>query len=211
MGLFLAGERSRDELLETDPFALLIGMVLDQQIPMERAFSSPGDLKERLGGTLEVHQIADMDPERLRAAFAEKPALHRFPGSMADRVQQLAKTLVESFDADAASVWTKSSDGAELLKRVRQLPGFGEQKARIFVALLGKRLGVRPSGWDRAAGAFAEKGAFLSIADIDGPAAYAKVRAHKREMKAAQKAVPALETTSPARSTAKAIRTAKSS
>ncbi|MCU1490159.1 MAG: hypothetical protein JWM85_1564 [Acidimicrobiaceae bacterium] len=189
MGLHLAGEQAADQLLENDPFALLIGMVLDQQVPLERAFSAPLALRERLGGELSVRGVAAIDPEQLAAAFSAKPALHRFPGAMAERVQRLAQLLEERFDGDAAAVWTSASDGTELLANVRSLPGFGEQKARIFVALLGKRLGVRPSGWERAAGSFGEPGSFASVADIDSPEALARVREHKRQMKLAAKAL----------------------
>lgn len=193
MGLYLSGVREADDLLEKDGFALLIGMVLDQQIPLERAFLSPFDLRNRLGGTLDVRAIAAMDPQVLRAAFSERPALHRFPGSMADRVQQLAREIMERFEGDASTVWTKAADGADLLRRVRSLPGFGDQKARIFVALLAKRLGVRPPGWEKAAANFGQPGSFLSIADIDSAAALERVREHKREVKAAMKGLARLE------------------
>jgi uncharacterized HhH-GPD family protein len=194
MALYLAGDTAADELLETDPFALLIGLVLDQQIPLERAFTAPATLKDRLGGRLDVGEIAAMDPNALAEAFAAKPALHRFPAAMAGRVQLLAALVVERFGGDAGRVWTDAADGAELLRNVRSLPGFGEQKARIFIGLLGKQLGVRPPGWERAAGNFGTAGTFASIADIDGPESLAKVRAHKAQMKAAAKAAAGLGT-----------------
>lgn len=193
MALYLSGVPEADALLEHDGFALLVGMVLDQQVPLERAFLSPYELRQRLGGTLDARAVVAMDPEVLRAAFSEKPALHRFPGSMADRVQQMARMVVDRFEGDAERVWSDSTDGADLLRRVRSLPGFGEQKAKIFVALLGKRLDVRPPGWEQAAGHFAEPGSFLSIADIDSPEALARVRDHKREIKAAMKGLARLE------------------
>ena len=156
--LALAGDETADTLLASDPLALLIGMVLDQQIPLERAFRSPADLKERLGGTLDAGAMAAMDPEELAGLFSSPPALHRFPGSMARRVQEVCQLIVDDFGGDAAAVWTTAKDGAELLANVKALPGFGEQKARIFVALLGKQLGVRPPGWEEAVGALRRAG-----------------------------------------------------
>ena len=190
MGLHLSGDRAAYDLISRDAFALLIGMVLDQQIPLERAFAAPSALVERLGGVLDVVAIASMEPERLVRAFSEKPALHRFPAAMAGRVQQLARLVLENWNGDARSIWTSPADGAELLNRIEQLPGFGRQKAKIFVALLGKQLGVRPSGWREAAGPFGGDGSLLSIADIDGPESLAAVRAHKAAMKRAAKAAP---------------------
>ncbi|HXW80746.1 MAG TPA: HhH-GPD-type base excision DNA repair protein, partial [Acidimicrobiales bacterium] len=148
--LHLSGDPEADKLISEDPLALLIGMVLDQQIPLERAFSSPRDLKERLGGKLDARTIAAMDPGELAAIFSERPALHRFPVSNAERVQQLCQIIVQDYGGDAARVWEGVGSGAELLRRVRALPGFGEQKAKIFVALLGKQFGVRPPGWQEA-------------------------------------------------------------
>jgi len=189
--LHLSGDAEADKLLSEDPLALLIGMVLDQQVPLERAFSSPRDLKERLGGHLDPSEIADMDPDRLAAIFSERPALHRFPAANAKRVQDLCRLLVDEYEGSASSVWSKAATGDELLKRVRALPGFGEQKARIFVALLAKQLGVRPKGWETAAGKYGEKGSFLSVADIRDSASLGKVRAYKQQMKAAAKAAAA--------------------
>ncbi len=186
--LHLAQDPRADQLLADDPLALLIGMVLDQQVPLERAFSAPADLKDRLGGTLDARTIATLDPERLVDVFRERPALHRFPGSMAQRVQELCRIVVDDYGGDAASNWTGVTDGKELLTRVRALPGFGDQKARIFVALLGKQFGVRPAGWEEVSAPFGEKGSFRSVADIDSPAALATVRQYKKDAKAAAKA-----------------------
>ena len=173
-----------DRLLEEDPLALLIGMVLDQQVPLERAFRSPYDLRERMGGSLDVKAIANADPEALTAMFVGPPALHRFPGSMAKRVQELCRALVDDYGGQADRVWNEAADGADLFKRVKALPGFGDQKARIFVALLGKRLGVTPPGWEEAAGDYGHPGTHKSVADIDSADALLQVRAYKKDMKA---------------------------
>jgi uncharacterized HhH-GPD family protein len=162
-------------------------MLLDQQFPMERAFHSPYDLKERLGGRLDAEEIAGMDAEALAAVFRGPPALHRYPGSMAGRTQELCRVLVERYGGDAARVWNDAATGPELFANVRSLPGFGEQKARIFTAILGKRMGVAPPGWEEMAGPYAQVGHF-SVADVDGPAALDAVRAHKKAVKAAAKA-----------------------
>jgi uncharacterized HhH-GPD family protein len=188
MALFLSGEPEADTLLTDDPLALLIGMVLDQQVPLEKAFRSPFDLRERLGGTLDAAAVASMDPDALADLFSARPALHRFPRSMATRVQELCARIVDDYGGDASAVWTTAATGKNLLANVRALPGFGEQKARIFVALLGKQLGVRPPGWEKAAGQFGEKGSFRSVADIHSPETLAKVRRYKQEMKARAKA-----------------------
>ena len=186
--LYLSGDPDADTLLGEDPLALVIGMVLDQQIPLERAFKSPSDLKERLGGTLDAAAIAAMDPDALAAVFSAKPALHRFPSSMAGRVQEVCRVVTDEYGGDAAAIWTTAADGKQLLANVRALPGFGVQKARIFIALLGKQLAVRPSGWRQVSTPFGDAGTHLSIADIDSPAALEKVRRHKQQMKAAAKA-----------------------
>jgi uncharacterized HhH-GPD family protein len=183
--LALAGDSEADALLASDPLALLIGMVLDQQIPLERAFRSPLELAQRLGRPLDAAELAFMDPAALGAIFAQPPALHRFPGSMAARVSQLCRVIVEDYDGKPSEIWDTAATGSELLARVKALPGFGAQKAAIFVALLGKQLGVRPPGWEQAAGPFGAAGSMLSVADIDGPESLAQVRAHKKEMKAA--------------------------
>ncbi len=148
--LYLSGDEPADELLTKDPLALLIGMVLDQQIPLERAFKSPFDLQQRLGGRLDAGHLASMDPEELAAVFSETPALHRFPKSMAGRVQDLCTLIVDSYGGDAAGIWNSAATGQELLANVKALPGFGEQKARIFIALLGKQLGIRPPAGRRS-------------------------------------------------------------
>jgi uncharacterized HhH-GPD family protein len=188
MKLWLSGDPEADELLTTDAFALLIGMVLDQQIPLEWAFGGPYRLKQRLGGHLDATEVAAMDPETLGKAFAERPALHRFPGSNAKRVHALAEIIVTEYDGQAERVWSTAETGAELYRRVKALPGFGEMKAKIFVALLGKQLGVRPPGWEDAAGPFGQSGTLMSVADITGPETLAEVRDYKRAKKAAAKA-----------------------
>jgi uncharacterized HhH-GPD family protein len=187
--LYLATERPADELLATDPLALLIGMLLDQQVPMERAFVAPYRLAERLGtDRLHAAPLAGHDPDALVELFATPPALHRFPGAMANRTQQLCRQIVDDYDGDAAAVWTGATDGTDLVRRIGRLPGFGKQKARIFTALLGKQFGVRPSGWREAAGEYAEEGVFRSVADITDDVSLAKVREHKKQVKAAAKA-----------------------
>ena len=190
--LHLAQNPDADALLSRSPLAALIGMLLDQQVPMEWAFTGPYTLLERLGGDdLDAHRIADYDPEAFAALCAEKPAIHRYPGSMAKRIQQLCAYLDAHYDGDAEALWRDAASGTELLDRLVDLPGFGEQKAKIFLALLGKQLGVQPKGWREAAGAYGEKNSFRSIADITGPASLEKVRAHKQEMKAAAKTAKA--------------------
>ena len=184
-----SGDEAADRLLEEDPLALLIGMVLDQQIPLEKAFHGPLVLRERMGGgPLDVRRIADANEGSILAWFATPPALHRFPASMGKRVQETCRHLVEVYDGRAADVWETASSGAELLARMKAMPGFGDQKAKIFVALLGKRLGVAPDGWAEAAGDYGTPGSFRSVADIDGPGALQQVRAFKKSMKAAAKA-----------------------
>ncbi|MEU5094802.1 HhH-GPD-type base excision DNA repair protein [Streptomyces sp. NPDC020996] len=187
--LHLAQDPEADELLGRSPLAALVGMLLDQQVPMEWAFKGPRTIADRLGADdLDAHDIAVQDPEAFAALLAEKPAVHRYPGSMAKRVQELCQYLAEHYDGNAELVWKGVTDGRELLRRLQELPGFGRQKAQIFLALLGKQLGVRPEGWQEAAGAYGEPGSFRSVADITGPESLAKVRAHKQEMKAAAKA-----------------------
>jgi uncharacterized HhH-GPD family protein len=186
--LRLAGDPPADALLSKDPLALLIGMVLDQQIPLERAFAAPFILKQRLGGHLDVGELATMDPDRLAEVFSERPALHRFPGANAKRVQDLCRLIVEEYRSRPADVWRTAKTGEELFGRIRALPGFGEQKARIFIGLLGKQLGVRPSGWEQAAGRFGEPGTYRSVADITDDESLGRVRAYKQQMKAANAA-----------------------
>jgi len=187
MKLPLTGDDAADRLLEDDPLALLTGMLLDQQVTMEKAFHSPYELKERLGGRLDAAEIAAMDPDKLRAVFADRPALHRFPGSMGERTLELCKALVEHYDGRAERVWETAKDGKELFANLKALPGFGDQKAKIFIALLGKRMGVQPPGWQEAAGFYGEHGCY-SVADVDGPDSLAKVREYKRAAKAEAKA-----------------------
>ncbi|WP_030806364.1 HhH-GPD-type base excision DNA repair protein [Streptomyces sp. NRRL F-2799] len=190
--LHLAQDPDADALLGRSPLAALTGMLLDQQIPMEWAFKGPETIARRMGAEdLDAHDIAARDPEEFAALLSEKPAVHRYPGSMAKRVQTLCQYLVEHYDGDAEAVWRDAGSGAELLKRLEALPGFGKQKAQIFLALLGKQLGVTPEGWREAAGAYGEAKSYRSVADITGPESLAKVRAHKQEMKAAAKAAKA--------------------
>lgn len=190
--LFLSLDPKADALLSKDPLALLIGMVLDQQVLLEKAFRGPYDLRERLGvKKLSATALATMDPDELIAAFVAKPALHRYPAAMAGRVQKLCQLLVSDYKGKAERVWTTATDGAELLARVKALPGFGEQKARIFVGLLGKQLGVDVPGWREAAEPFGKEGTRCSVADITGPESLAEVRAFKQQMKAAAKAAAA--------------------
>jgi uncharacterized HhH-GPD family protein len=175
-------------LLSRSPLALLIGMLLDQQVTIEKAFSSPAVLVERLGHEPDARELAGYEPEALAAVFSARPALHRYPRAMAARVQDLARLITDRYDGDPAAVWTGASSGPELLKRVAELPGFGAQKAQIFVALLGKQLGVRPPGWREAAGAFGEEASYRSVADIVDEASLGRVRTYKQELKAAAKA-----------------------
>jgi uncharacterized HhH-GPD family protein len=185
--LFVAGDPAADQLLNTDPLALLIGMLLDQQVTMEKAFHSPYDLKERLGDELDAAMIAEMDPDKLKAVFAERPALHRFPGSMATRTGDMCRALVEHYGGRAENVWQGVTTGQELLDNLKDLPGFGDQKAKIFIALLGKRMGVQPAGWREAAGLYGQEGAY-SVADVVDPQSLAKVREYKQAAKAEAKA-----------------------
>lgn len=188
MSLHLATTDDGNALLERDPLALLLGMLLDQQIPMEKAFTSPSVLASRLGvERLDAGTIAALPPEELLELFRTPPALHRFPGSMAERTRQLCQALVDDWGGDAAAVWRDAESGAELVRRVGTLPGFGAQKAKIFVALLAKQFGVRPAGWQEATGDYGQDG-FRSIADVVDDASKAKVREFKKEMKAKAKA-----------------------
>ena len=181
-----------NELLGRDPLALLIGMMLDQQIPLEKAFSSPYVLALRLGHPPTAQELADADPEALVTIFATPPALHRFPKAMAARVQQVCRVLVARYDGDAAALWSGAADGRELLARIGELPGFGRQKAQIFTALLGKQYGVQPDGWREAAGGYGETDAYRSVADIVDADSLAKVRAYKKQVKADARAAQAL-------------------
>lgn len=186
--LYLSGDAEADALLTKTPLALAIGMVLDQQVPLEWAFRGPAVLADRLGGPLDAARLAAMDPDELSELFSRKPALHRYPGSMATRVQALCRAVVEEYGGDAANIWTGAADGRDLLARVKALPGFGEQKAKIFVALLGKQLGVTAEGWEQAAGPYGEPGSHRSVADIVDAESLDRVREYKQSMKAAKKA-----------------------
>lgn len=188
MPVTLSQNSEADALLDRDPLALLIGMVLDQQIPLEKAFSSPLELTKRLGHELDVRELAEYDSDALAAIFAQRPALHRFPTSMAGRVQGLARVLVADYDADVTQLWASVEDGQELLARINALPGFGGQKAAIYLALLGKQRGIRPTGWRAAAGEFGEDGVYLSVADIVDAESLLRVRDHKQQQKTAAKA-----------------------
>ncbi len=184
--LHLSQDDEADELISKDPLALLIGMVLDQQIPLERAFFAPLELSRRLGHDLDAGQIAGMDPERLAEVFSARPALDRFPAANSRRVQELCRIVVDDYHGDAAAVWNEASDGADLYRRVLALPGFGSQKAKIFVGLLGKQLDVEPKGWREASEPFGRAGSYMSVADIVDGASLARVRAYKQTLKAAR-------------------------
>lgn len=186
--LHLSQDAEADKLLREDPLALLIGMVLDQQVALEWAFAGPAQLKRRLGGRLDAKDIAAMDPERLSAFFSAKPALHRYPGSMAGRVQELCRVIAGEYGGDAKNIWSDAPTGSELLAQVKALPGFGDHKARIFVALLGKQLGVRPPGWEEVSMPFSEKGSLRSVADIVDAESLTRVREFKQLMKQQAKA-----------------------
>lgn len=179
----VTGDPEADELLVTDPLALVLGMLLDQQVPMEWAFMGPATLKRRLGGTLDAAAIAAMDPADVEEVFKEKPALHRYPGSMAKRAHALCQFVVDNYDGDVSRLWTEAADGADLYRRVHAMPGYGGEKAKIFVAILGKRMGVRPTGWEEAAAPFSD-GVARSVADIDSPEALLEVRTFKKAQKA---------------------------
>jgi uncharacterized HhH-GPD family protein len=183
MTLQLAQDPKADDLLTRSPFALLMGMVLDQQFPMERAFAGPQVLAERLGREPDVAEIAGMDPERLAEIFATPPVIHRYPRAMAERVQQLAQIIVNEYGGDPAAIWSNASTGADLLKRLNALPGFGKQKAQIFTALLGKQLGIQPKGWREAAGTYGEDGSRRSIADVTDATSLTEVRTFKKQQK----------------------------
>ena len=189
--LQLVQDPAADALLEANPFALLVGMLLDQQIPMEVAFGGPKKIDDRIG-SFDARVIADYNPEEFAALCSQTPAIHRFPGSMAKRVQALAQVIVDEYGGDAATLWTAGDpDGPEVLRRLKSLPGFGEQKAKIFLALLGKQYGVTPKGWRAAAGDYGKAGTHMSVADVLDAGSLQKVRAFKKEAKAAAKAAKA--------------------
>jgi len=188
MALHITGDADADRLLTDDPFALLVGMLLDQQIAMETAFAGPLKIARRAGG-VDAGALAGYDPDALAELFTASPAVHRFPGAMAGRVQALARAVVEEWGGEAAAIWTRGDpDGPTVLKRLKALPGFGEQKAKIFLALLGKQCGFTGAGWRQASAPYGEEGSFRSVADIVSPESLAKVREHKRAAKAAAKA-----------------------
>lgn len=188
MTLSLPIEADANQLLSRDGLALLLAMMLDQQVPMEKAFSSPYVLAQRLGHDLDARELADYDPEALVALFAQPPALHRFPKAMAARVQEVCRVIVDRYDGDAARLWSGVTDGRELFGRIAELPGFGTQKAQIFLALLGKRFDVRPEGWREAAGGYGDAEAYRSVADVTDADSLRRVREYKQQMKAAAKA-----------------------
>ncbi|GAA5156727.1 HhH-GPD-type base excision DNA repair protein [Nocardioides marinquilinus] len=186
MAIHITGDEAADQILTESSFALLVGMMLDQQYPMEHAFRGPAKVAERFGG-FDPRAVAEADPEEFAALCATPPAIHRFPGSMAARLQELAGIVVETYDGHAERIWTEAADGKDLAKRLQALPGFGAQKARIFTALLAKQLDVRPTGWEKVAGDYALDG-YRSVADVVDPDSLQKVREFKKEKKAAAKA-----------------------
>jgi len=193
MTLWLTGDDDADDLLTTDPFALLVGMLLDQQMQMEIAFAGPAKIAARMDG-FDVHRIADADPDAFAALCATPPAVHRYPGSMAGRIQAVAREVVATYDGDVTRIWTDpgpdgaAPDGPLVLKRLKALPGFGEQKAKIFLALLGKQIGVEPAGWREVVGASGEPGSRRSDADVAGAVSLGQVRETKKALKAAARA-----------------------
>lgn len=189
MTLHITGDAAADRLLTDDPLALLIGMLLDQQVAMETAFAGPSKIAARTGETthLDAAALAGFEPDAFVDVFRETPAVHRFPGSMAARTQALCQAIVDDWGGDAAAIWT-GADGPTVLARLKALPGFGDQKAKIFLALLGKQYGFTGDGWRDASAPYGENGSFRSVADIVSPESLAKVREHKRAMKAAAKA-----------------------
>lgn len=188
MDLHITGDSAADQLLSNDAFALLVGMLLDQQVTMESAFAGPEKIRTRIG-SITPAAIAEYDPAGFVEVFKERPAVHRFPGSMAGRVQALAETIQRDWDGDAAAIWTRDDpDGREVLRRLKELPGFGEQKAKIFLALLGKQRGLQADGWREAAGTYGQENSYLSVADIVDQESLRKVRASKQAAKAAAKA-----------------------
>lgn len=184
VALHLSGDPEADKFVSGSSLGLLIGMILDQQITIEKAFSSPAVLAQRLGGTLDAAAIASMPLEELAEVFRERPALHRYPGSMAGRVQEVCRVIASDYGNKADAIWKSVKTGDELMDRLKGLPGFGDQKAKIFTALLGKQLGVRPDGWQKASTPYSDDDAFLSVADITSTESLEKVRANKRAIKA---------------------------
>lgn len=189
--IFLTADPAADGLLSSDVNALLIGMVLDQQVAMEKAFAGPAVIAERMGGRFDVTAIAEMPEEEFVTLCCERPAIHRFPGSMGKRVHQVCRVLVEEYDGQAANVWESATTGQEIKRALMSLPGFGEEKASIFTAVLGKRRAVTPPGWREAAGRFGEAGIYASVADVVDGDSLAKVRETKKAVKAAKRAAAA--------------------
>jgi uncharacterized HhH-GPD family protein len=183
MAIHITGDDKADEVLEGSSFALLLGMLLDQQYPMEHAFRGPAKILDRFG-SLEPAEIAAAEPESFASLCSEPPAVHRFPGSMAQKVQAVAAIVVEEYDGQADRIWSGAENAQDLLKRMTALPGFGKQKAQIFIALLAKQRDVRPEGWEAVVGDYSQEG-YRSVADVVDPASLEKVRAYKKEKKAA--------------------------
>lgn len=181
--LAVSGNKAADKLVNSDPLALVLAMMLDQQIPMERAFLSPHQLSERLNGKMSTRDIASTNPNKLEKVFKIKPALHRFPGSMAKRASDLCQHILEEYDGKPERIWLEATDADDLFKRIKALPGYGDEKTKIFIAILAKRFNHRPKGWEEKAGAFADSTP-RSVADIDSPEALAEVRAWKKAQKA---------------------------
>lgn len=188
MAISITGDPAADAELDRNPFSLLSGMMLDQQVTMEKAFSGPRVLVERLAGPLDPKVVAAYDPDAFVEIFSRPPAVHRFPKSMAARLQTLARLVVETYDGKAERIWTEAATAQDLHARLKSLPGFGQVKATIFVALLGKQCGVRPVGWLEVTGSLGEEGAFRSVADVVDADSRARVRAYKQEQKRAAKA-----------------------
>ncbi|MCB1270095.1 MAG: Fe-S cluster assembly protein HesB [Microthrixaceae bacterium] len=182
----ITGDEQADGLLTENPLALLLGMLLDQQVPMEWAFRGPATLAERLGG-LDAASVARMDPEEFVAVCARKPAIHRFPASMGERIHAVCTVVAQDYQGDAAAIWRDAQDADELRRRLLALPGYGEEKTKIFIAILAKRFGIRPAGWERVAAPFSDAEP-RSVADVDSPESLARVREWKKMMKAARKA-----------------------
>jgi uncharacterized HhH-GPD family protein len=182
----ITGDDDADLLLQDDPLALLLGMLLDQQVPMEWAFKGPHTLRDRLDGDLSAAKIASMDTEEFVGLCAQTPAIHRFPASMGRRIHAVCEQLGEDYDGDAARIWQEAADAKDLRRRLRALPGYGEEKTKIFIAILAKRLGVRPDGWEQVAAPFSDEQP-RSVADVSSPETLAKVREWKKAMKAAKR------------------------
>lgn len=187
MALHITGDSEADALLTDNDFALLVGMLLDQQVPMETAFAGPAKIVDRIG-TIDPAELAGYDADKLVEVFRTTPAVHRYPGSMAGRVQSVAQAICDDWHGDVTAIWTSGDpEGAEILKRLKKLPGFGEQKAKIFLALLGKRRGLKAAGWREASAPYGEEGSYRSVADIVDPDSLTRVRETKKAAKAAAK------------------------